>query len=305
MTTQDKPPWRKVLHADQPYADNYTDESFLEHLVLNADVKPRSYWGVVYGTSPIIQQLSIVAASVAVPIHLHQGSIGVWALLLLNLAMLLTGYALFGMAGGTLFTASLWRGVRQYVLLIVGVYLQAPLLMSLARTISSDTIVAVSAAMLVMHLYLFDYAFMNSATQSLQGSLSLGAAVGSSVLVASRLEHRDHVFAHVLFSLELFLLSPHPRRFIRTAHAAAHLLTTCAMTSAAAGLLAALSKPAAVAFLATVLFMSFLCPLWLICIQKYKQKINGPWDEAVPKWSERVSDFQRAYSTAAAPTAGA
>ena len=40
--------------------------------VLNADVKPRSYWGVVYGTSPIIQQLSIVAASVAVPMHLHQ-----------------------------------------------------------------------------------------------------------------------------------------------------------------------------------------------------------------------------------------
>ena len=69
------------------------------------------------------------------------------------------------------------------------------------------------------------------------------------------------------------------------------------MTAASAALLAVLSKPAAVAFLACAFFMSFLCPLFLICIQKYKQKINGPWDEAVPKWSTRVSDFQRTHST--------
>ena len=76
------------------------------------------------------------------------------------------------------------------------------------------------------------------------------------------------------------------------------------MASVAVALLAVLSMPAAAAFMAAVLFVSFICPLWLICIQKYKQKINGPWDEAVPKWSALVSDFQRTCSTASTATVG-
>mmetsp|Transcript_32721 Transcript_32721/g.92822 ORF Transcript_32721/g.92822 Transcript_32721/m.92822 type:complete len:121 (-) Transcript_32721:85-447(-) len=84
-------PWRKVLHAAQPYPDNHTDESFLEHLVLNLNVQPRRYWDVVYGTTIIVQQLSIVAAAVAVPLHLHEGRISVQCLMLLNVLMVLSG----------------------------------------------------------------------------------------------------------------------------------------------------------------------------------------------------------------------
>lgn len=131
-------------------------------------------------------------------------------------------------------------------------------------------------------------------------------------------------FAHVLFSLELYLLSPYLRRYIRRANAIAHLLTTgvvvpsprslscvqraCvqsvvlisisfqAMAIAAASLVAVLSQLMASVFCVSVVFVSFLCPLWLMGIQKRKQKINGPWDEAVPKWSTRLSDFQRTHS---------
>jgi len=164
--------------------------------------------------------------------------------------------------------------------------------MSLARTISGDTIVGCIAALLVAHLYLYDYGFVNSATDSLQGSISLFAAVFSSVLAASRLVQRKQVFVHILFSLEMYLLSPFLRRFLCRTHSAIHVATTALMGLGAALLLAALSAVAASAFCAASLFITFACPMWLMRIQKYKQKINGPWDEAVPKWSSLVSNFQ-------------
>lgn len=94
--------------------------------------------------------------------------------------------------------------------------------------------------------------------------------------------HTRKQFAHVLFCLQLYLLSPFMRRYVRAASSAAHVALTAAMAAAAAALLAALSARAAALFCAAVLFVSLLCPLWLVRIHKFKAKINGPWDEAVP-----------------------
>jgi hypothetical protein len=54
------------------------------------------------------------------------------------------------------------------------------------------------------------------------------------------------------------------------------------MAAAAAALLAPLSVALALLFLGVVVFVSLLCPWWLVRIHKFKAKINGPWDEAVP-----------------------
>jgi phosphatidylinositol glycan class C protein len=102
-------------------------------------------------------------------------------------------------------------------------------------------------------------------------------------------------FAYVLFCLELFLLLPYMRRYIRQTSAAAHLALTAAMVAAAGGLLAPLSRALLAAYAAGVVFVSLVCPAWLVSIHKFKNKINGPWDEAVPamptalhqQWLER------------------
>eukprot|EP00873_Tetraselmis_striata_P006663 jgi/Tetstr1/426927/TSEL_017140.t1 len=212
-------PWRKVLYAVQPYPDNHTDETFLEHLVVNLDVQERSYWGVVYGTTIIVQQLSIVVATVA-------GRMSSAFLLALNLALLLAGFLLCCVAGGQMLGGSLGRGARQCGLLAIGIYGMSDLYMSLARTISEDTIAACAALLLLLHLFICDYGYVSDHSQSIQGSLSLGAAVAASILIASRLGRREQVFAHVLFSLEMYLLSPFVRRHIRRTHTIAHLATT-------------------------------------------------------------------------------
>eukprot|EP00899_Mesostigma_viride_P006521 jgi/Mesvir1/15870/Mv03415-RA.1 len=56
----DRPPWQKVLYLRQPYADNFTDASFLASLVLNAHVARCDYTTLVAASSVISQQLATV-----------------------------------------------------------------------------------------------------------------------------------------------------------------------------------------------------------------------------------------------------
>jgi phosphatidylinositol glycan class C protein len=90
-------------------------------------------------------------------------------------------------------------------------------------------------------------------------------------------------FAHVLFCLQLYLLAPFVRRHVCAASLAAHLALTAAMALAALALLLPLSRVLSGAFAAAVAGVTLVCPYWLVHIQKFKAKINGPWDEAVPK----------------------
>ena len=96
----------------------------------------------------------------------------------------------------------------------------------------------------------------------------------------------------VLVSLQLYLLSPYVRRYLRQAAPAAYTVLTFAMPLVAMGLLAPLSPVLMSAFLAAVLFVSLLCPFWLVRIHKFKAKINGPWDEAVPELLSSLDDLK-------------
>jgi hypothetical protein len=71
------------------------------------------------------------------------------------------------------------------------------------------------------------------------------------------------------------------RRYVRQTSLAAHIALTLAMVGTACGLLAPLSPNLTTVFLVAVVFISLLCPRWLVRIHKFKVQINGPWDEAV------------------------
>ncbi|GMH40411.1 hypothetical protein BSKO_08315 [Bryopsis sp. KO-2023] len=275
--------WEKVLYKNQPFDDNYTHSSFLDKLVLNAHVQPRDYRMVVVDSAAVVQQLSTVAMVVSVSVHLHQGTIPVNALLAVCIVVLITGSLLCCLVGGHILGGSVGRGVRQCVLLTGGVYLLSPLLQTLTWTISGDTIVSSSCLSLVLHLYLHDYNFVNSVTDKLTGSVSLGAAVFSSVLIASRLRTNGHVFVQILFALELYLLFPFVRRYVCQASMVVHLALTLAMLAISVLLAAPLSVLLTSMYCAVVGFVSLICPLFLVNLHKFKAKINGPWDEAVPR----------------------
>ena len=63
--------------------------------------------------------------------------------------------------------------------------------------VCSDSIVALACSLLIAHLYLHDYSFVDRVTDTLTGSMSLTAATFASVLVASRLKTQMQVFSQV------------------------------------------------------------------------------------------------------------
>jgi phosphatidylinositol glycan class C protein len=61
------------------------------------------------------------------------------------------------------------------------------------------------------------------------------------------------------------------------------------MAAGVAALLARQSVLLTSTFLCALTFVTFICPMWLVRIHKFKAAINGPWDEAVPRLSRAVT----------------
>jgi len=62
-----------------------------------------------------------------------------------------------------------------------------------------------------------------------------------------------------------------------------YLISTVVFIIIAILLFIPISKVVIVTFCSVVFFVNFICPSWLISVQKYKNQINGPWDEAKMK----------------------
>ena len=176
--------------------------------------------------------------------------------------------------------AALWKSVRQCFLLLTGLYNMSPLYQKLTLSISSDTIGASSVVLLILHLYLSNYSFKKSITETLSGAVSVGSAIAASVLLSSRLDTHYQVFSYLSFALGLFVLSPFFRKHLRQISGKAHLISTCFMLAITIGVAWKLSKTLAVAFGMLAVFTCCICPWLLISVEKHKVQISGPWDEA-------------------------
>ncbi|KAF1809893.1 phosphatidylinositol N-acetylglucosaminyltransferase [Eremomyces bilateralis CBS 781.70] len=164
----------------------------------------------------------------------------------------------------------------------------SPILKSLTKSTSSDSIWAMSCWLMIINVFFFDYSSEISA--KFPASLSMNAAVMASTVLASRLTSTTDVFLLMLFSIEVFALFPIFRLDLRRTSWQAHLsLTVVLVGMAGSGLGVTVSggrwKAGAIGailgYIITSLAMG-LCSWWLIGLQKYKNEIYGPWDPARP-----------------------
>ena len=86
----------------------------------------------------------------------------------------------------------------------------------------------------------------------------------------------------ILCSLGLYFLSPYARRYIANKSIVADQALTVVMHVTVFLVLSPIAAVVGHTYVAAVLFITFLCPMWLVKVHKYKAKINGAWDEAVP-----------------------
>ncbi|KAL1957357.1 hypothetical protein VTO42DRAFT_6037 [Malbranchea cinnamomea] len=167
----------------------------------------------------------------------------------------------------------------------------SPILKSLTKSTTSDSIWAMSCWLMIINVFFFDYSTGDGSTAAAKfpASLSTNAALMASTVLASRLKSTTHVFSLTLFSIEVFGLFPVFRRHLRAISWRGHVLLTVVLViaaSAAVGITLRGGYSGAIlgVFIggpATAIAMGG-CSWWLISLQKYKNVVTGPWDTAKP-----------------------
>lgn len=181
----------------------------------------------------------------------------------------------------------------------------SPILKSLTKSTSPDSIWAMSFLLFIINIFFFDYgtpapsSSMNSSNKNIPASLSTNAALMASTVLASRLPSTGQVFSLTLFSIEVFGLFPVFRRYARQRSWRGHVtLTTLLVVGAGGGVGLILGHGGDgdgildfpwksgimglfIGIMVTGLAMGG-CSWWLIGLQKYKNEIHGPWDPARP-----------------------
>lgn len=279
-----KKPWRKVLYEDQGVPDNYVDESFLDEMRKNLNTRTYQFWSVVLESGSVSQQISSVSIFVAVFVYMDLGLLSPYVLFALASVLTFIGYVLFDVLdGGTLRCQShrtRLDDLKSCLLVLVSVLVLSPVLKTLTDSISTDTIYAMTTFMLAMNLLLYDY---GTRAAIVSRSASLNASIFASVCLASRLPSSWHVFATVAFSMQLFALFPSLRRQLKMQLPSSDVFVTWTLLLVAIAILWPLSQLFAALLFLVHLAVTFVCPFWLIKLQRLKDNIHGPWDEAVIK----------------------
>ena len=169
----------------------------------------------------------------------------------------------------------------------------SPILKSLTKSTSSDSIWAMSFWLLAINIFFFDYS--GGVGAKFPASLSTNAALMASTVLASQLPSTKQVFSLTLFSIEVFGLFPVFRRYLRHRSWRYHYLLTVVLVMGAGlgvGMVLRESKDGSwpwkngIIGMVVALVLSALgtggCSWWLIGMQKYKNEIRGPWDPARP-----------------------
>lgn len=151
--------WRKVAYGGmQPgYDDNYTDDSFLEDMVMNCNVVKRDLLKVMLDSVSISQYLCIVVLVVVVWTGTLKSAINESFLLILDVSLLISGFLILILTAEMLSFHLLFHYFLNITYFVAGLYVLAPIYRTLTRTISSDSIWALTISLIIVHLFLHDY----------------------------------------------------------------------------------------------------------------------------------------------------
>ncbi|KAL4578172.1 hypothetical protein LXL04_014291 [Taraxacum kok-saghyz] len=281
--------WRKVAYGGmQPgFNDNHTDETFLQEMVMNANVVKRDILKVMLDSLSISQYLSIVSLVVLIWTHTLNSTITHTSLLILDITLLASGFFILLLTAKMLSFSLLINYSIKISFFTTSLYVLSPIYHTLTRSISSDSIWALTTSLIIIHLFLHDYSGSTikapgalETNPTLASNISLNASIVASLLIASRLPSRVLVFAVILFSLQVFLFAPLVTYCVKKYSLRLHVGLSVVVMGVSLGCVYELHRVMFVVLLAVLGFVNVVCPYWLIRIQEYKFEINGPWDEA-------------------------
>jgi phosphatidylinositol glycan class C protein len=265
-----KKPWKKILYENQPYPDNYTDETFLRDLRTN--IKLVSLSEAIWGDTLLLEEFCTVIAFVLIYVYLFNEWVRPEAIFNISSVLTAASFVLYRFLYTKDVKNRFGHDLRTVLIFVVFGYLFSPVLHTLTDTISTDTIYTMTFFMMVIHLIFFDYGVSAAVVSN---SLSLSAAIFASICLASRLASAYHAFIFITVAIELFVLFPLLRSKVKSFYVIGSLFLFDAYFLMKSSMLFMML------FILTAVFINIGCPTFFIKYQKYKSNIYGPWDEAI------------------------
>lgn len=284
---QSKRIWKKLLYIKQDFPDNYVDDSFLESMEKNVNVKPIDFWRTVYKACIISQYFCSVVILTSLFCALYTKKINRLDLLYSYLILIFSGYIIYDFLN--IYSLSNRWVIRKRILFGACVVLlsfscSTPILASLTKDISSDTIWALSTMAFLIAITCHDYHLKDSPDETIRSvdSLSINAGTIGSVLLASRLNTFFDSFNLLLVSVVVFVLLPVFCKNINFQHMilSIGMISFLHISSTISLFYIGASLDFILLYILFEIFLVFICPLWLLFAQQYKSEIRGPWDEA-------------------------
>eukprot|EP00835_Amoeboradix_gromovi_P001899 NODE_97_length_21155_cov_0.234850.p9 type:complete len:244 gc:universal NODE_97_length_21155_cov_0.234850:12645-13376(+) len=229
-------------------------------LVINPYQKKYDIWKLVKNTNVIIQQISIVFLTLALYMTLFYNLIPVRILMCI-------GIVLFIITSPT--------RILSAILLLNFLAGISPILKTLAKSISTDSIYHLAGLLYFLNLLLKSYSVRNNTL--LKDGMAMNAGYCASVLLASRLENLEQVFTLLMLSVCLLCYIPYLTSTIH--NQLINKITTTLLLSMALFSWVYLNENMAWLLIGIVVCISVISPLLFLHLQKYKNVLSGPWDE--------------------------
>ncbi|XP_057651868.1 phosphatidylinositol N-acetylglucosaminyltransferase subunit C [Diorhabda carinulata] len=269
-----KPIWKKVLYERQPYPDNYTDKKiFLRDLRKNINVRELTFTEAVLGSLLILQEFCNIVTFVSIYFYLLYEWIEPVVLLTCMSVVTIIAFIYYILVFSKNVIHKLGNDLRTIITFIVVGRLFSPVLHTLTDTVSTDTIYTTTFLMMAIHMIFYDYG-VGAAIVS--NSVSLSTAIFASICLASRLSTAFNAFILMTAAIEMFVLFPILCTALKNPLYFVWILLIIDIY-----LLVYLSKLALILYMSTVVLISIVCPFLFVYLQKHKETIYGPWDEAV------------------------
>ena len=263
--------FEKVLFRPQPYPDNYTDKKvFLDSLQRNTNIHVYRFLECMKQAQFPLQQISCSVSFVL--LHFSEINVSDLHLGVISLVTILGYLSIAGFSSREIKTVIIFDGF------LLGL---APIIQTLTRTISDDTIYAMTAVCLFVNFCLHDYTSTNK-TDNMSKCVSFNAAIFASVCLASRLEDIKSVLVTIILAILIYGILPSLRNRFGNISGLMVAWTTIQF-SVAVGLSYHYQPLVILPLMGCLFVCMFLVPTIFVELQRHKDNIYGPWDEAVLK----------------------
>lgn len=286
--------WKKLLYLAQPYPDNYTDPCFLSQIKRNTTVAKYSYWHLVDHFSLIVLHLATIVLVELTFIGIYDRGWDPVVPVVIAAAGVLVGMVAWDRVTGqktALFAQNSpkpkvdqWTTLRSALVVVLIVLVLSPVLKSLTRSTSSDSIWALSLILCLFNMLCHDYA-MDPHLAPYRPILSTNLSLLNALVLASRLSSSLHVFCFVVFAAVINILVPLYDVGIRRRNPASllHKIVVFVFCSAVCVATTYLFGPGLVlVWLVTMAGIALMLPAYFLWVQQYKNELQGPWDPAKP-----------------------